>query len=166
VRGRRKTIRVLDAQGHAYRRERRVPRAEWEIFLPEHHEPYIGPERWEQNMAKIAANAARSDVMPRAPGNGASLLAGLLRCRRCGHRLQVRFAKGVRYGCRNGATQRGVTPVTCLTSFAGGVLEQQVEALLLEVLRPGGPSGCRRLLTLRIPRVLPWAILPKPLRGD
>ena len=54
-----------------------VPRAEWEVFLPQHHEAYISQEHWERNMAKISSNAPRSpgNAAKRSPGKGASLLA-------------------------------------------------------------------------------------------
>jgi len=144
VRGRRKVVREFDAQGHVRRSERRVPRDEWEIVLPQHHEPYITDIRWERNMAKISANAhSRGETTKRSPGKGASLLAGLLRCNRCGHRLQVSYSKGVRYHCRAGALQRGVKTKRCF-SFAGSRMEQQVQELLLEVVRPAGIQAAER----------------------
>jgi DNA invertase Pin-like site-specific DNA recombinase len=144
VRGRRKVVHEFDAQGHIRRGERRVPRDEWEVVLPEHHEPYITDDRWERNMAKIAANAhSRGGTTQRSPGKGASLLAGLLRCRRCGHRLGVSYSNGVRYSCRGGALQRGETTKSCF-SFAGSRMEQQVEELLLEVVRPAGIQAAER----------------------
>jgi len=145
VRGRRKTVHELDETGHVRRRERRVPRAEWEVFLPQHHKAYISQERWERNMAKISSNAPRcsGNAAKRSPGKGASLLAGLLRCRRCGRRLYVTYSKGVRYCCRGGALQRGEPTNRCF-SFAGSGLEGQVERLLLEVVRPAGTAAAQR----------------------
>jgi DNA invertase Pin-like site-specific DNA recombinase len=145
VRGRRKTVHELDEAGHLRRRVQRLPREEWEVFLPQHHQAYISQERWERNMAKIAANAARSpgNAAKRAPGKGSSLLAGVLRCRRCGHRLQVSYSKGLRYLCRGGALQRGAARGACF-SFAGGPLEEEVETLLLEVVRPAGLAAAER----------------------
>lgn len=145
VRGRRKTVHELDEAGHVRRRERRVPRTEWEVFLPQHHEAYISQERWERNMAKISSNATRSpgNATKRSPGKGPSLLAGLLRCRRCGRRFYVSYSKGVRYICRGGALQRGQPTRRCF-SFAGGGLEREVEELLLEVVRPAGTAAAQR----------------------
>jgi DNA invertase Pin-like site-specific DNA recombinase len=145
VRGRRKTVHELDEAGHVQRRERRVPREEWEVFLPEHHEAYISRERWEQNMAKISSNAThrQTGATKGAPARGVSLLAGLLRCRRCGRRLHVRYSRGVRYVCRAGVRQRGLKNKQCF-SFAGSDLERQVEALLLEVVRPAGIAAAER----------------------
>lgn len=145
VRGRRKTVHELDEAGHACRRERRVPRAQWEVFLPQHHDAYISQERWESNMAKISSNATRSrdNAEKRSPGRGTSLLAGLLRCHRCGRRLHVSYSKGIRYTCRGGALQRGESTKRCF-SFAGDGLEQQVTELLLEVVCPAGVAAAER----------------------
>jgi DNA invertase Pin-like site-specific DNA recombinase len=144
VRGRTKTVRELDAQGHAVSRERTVPREAWDVCLPNHHEAYITPECWEHNMAKIAANIqARGDAAKRAPGKGPSLLAGLLRCHRCGHRLQVAYARGLRYSCRGGVLQRVTKPTRCF-SFPGNGIEQRVCELLLNVVRPAGVAAAQR----------------------
>ena len=95
-------------------------------------------------MAKISANThSRSQTIKRSPGKGTSLLAGLLRCRRCGHRLQVKYSKGVRYSCRAGALQRDATLKYCF-SFAGNGMERQVEELLLEAVRPAGIEAAER----------------------
>ena len=52
-------------------------------------------------MEKISANAnVRGDLTKGAVGRGQSLMAGLLRCRRCGNRLRPQYpSSGVRYVC-------------------------------------------------------------------
>jgi DNA invertase Pin-like site-specific DNA recombinase len=144
VRGRQKAFHELDAQGHAVSHQRRVPRAEWEVCLRNHHEAYISEARWEHNMAKIAANThAWGDAAKRAPGKGTSLLAGLLRCHRCAHRLQVSYSRGVRYACRGGALQREAQSKRCI-SFTGNAIDARVCELLLEVVRPAGIAAAQR----------------------
>jgi len=62
---------------------------------------------------------------------GTSLLAGKLRCRRCGHMLRVFYVGGhrkLRYQCLNETTQ-------CI-SFGGRRPEQAVSAAILEVVQP------------------------------
>lgn len=46
VRGRKKTFTVLNQEGHVQKQRRRVPREQWQVFLEDHHEPYIVKERW------------------------------------------------------------------------------------------------------------------------
>ena len=52
---------------------------------------YITWERFYANQERLDANRARQD-RPGAPRQGASLLAGLLRCGRCGRRMAVRYS--------------------------------------------------------------------------
>jgi hypothetical protein len=138
VRGRRQSVTALDEQGQVVKRTRPVPREDWSVVLQDHHEPYITPAAWEANMQKISANApARAAIEPGAPRRGESLLCGLLRCRRCGHKLRVSYSKSLRYACQGGARQRDAQRTGCL-SFAGRRVEQAVEQLVLDVVRPAG----------------------------
>ena len=113
VYGRTRTeTKIVDGQP---RRRQGIPVAqdEWAVLIPEHHEGYIGWEQYQANQKRIAENAQMKGLMSRgAPRRGRSLLAGLLRCRRCGRRLHVTYsgANGQvpRYGCRGAAiNQRG-----------------------------------------------------------
>ena len=136
VRGRKKTFTVLDDQGHVKKQRRRVPRAQWEVFLEDHHEPYIGKTRWEKNMQKISSNARGGGATRRAPQDSPALLAGLWRCRRCGNKLHTQYPSGgVHYRCRGGARQRDATTKTCF-SFPGTRVEERVSELVREAVRP------------------------------
>jgi hypothetical protein len=139
VRGRRKVFTTLDERGHKQTKVRRVPREGWDIFLPNHHEAYIAQETWERNMEKISANAnVRGDMSKGAVGRGPSLMAGLLRCRRCGSRLGTRYPSGgVRYVCYGGEKQRMRGGAKCLT-FHGTHLERLLAEEILEVVGPAG----------------------------
>ena len=70
--------------------------------------------------------------------HGRTLLAGLLRCRRCCRRLHVTYsgAKGKvrRYGCRGAIDNHGMA--ACL-SFGGLVIERAVEDAIFAVVAPG-----------------------------
>jgi hypothetical protein len=104
VRGRTKLITALDSDGNKQTKRRRMPRDAWDVFLKDQHDAYITPEAWERNVAKIDANAnVRGLLAKGAVGRGSSLMAGLLRCRRCGHRMQAHYSSGgVRYVCSSG----------------------------------------------------------------
>ena len=74
-----------------------------------------------------------------APRRGRALLAGLLRCRRCGRRLHVTYsgANGQvpRYGCcRGAAINHGAG--SCI-SFGGLAADRAVEEAVLAVIQPG-----------------------------
>jgi len=88
------------------------PRPEWTVLLQSHHLGYISWEQYERNQAIIGANAhMKSRMEPKAGRGGKSLLAGLLRCRRCGRMLHVSYggigAAVLRYHCRGAHVNHG-----------------------------------------------------------
>jgi DNA invertase Pin-like site-specific DNA recombinase len=145
VRGRRKVFITLDEHAHKQRKVRRVPREEWDVFIENHHEGYISKETWERNMEKISANAnVRGDLTKGAVGRGQSLMAGLLRCRRCGNRLQSHYpSSGVRYVCSGGQQQRMRGRAKCL-AFYGADLETLLAEEIMEVVGPAGVEAAQR----------------------
>jgi DNA invertase Pin-like site-specific DNA recombinase len=145
VRGRKKTIVTLNGDGHKQTKRRRVPRDAWDVFLPEHHEAYITQQAWERNVEKIDANAnVRGPLAKGAVGRGSSIMAGLLRCRRCGHRLQAQYSSGgVRYVCSGGDRQRMRGAARCL-AFSGSRLESLLAEEILEVVGPAGLEAAQR----------------------
>src|SRR5438477_2904865 len=73
------------------------------ILIKDRHEGYISWEQFERNQRLIADNANGKSYMGRGSiRRGEALLAGLLRCARCGRRLAVA------YSGTGGATQRYV----------------------------------------------------------
>jgi DNA invertase Pin-like site-specific DNA recombinase len=87
--------RVLEGRAHKVRGYRRA-REQWSVLLPDHHEGYIGWEDYERNQRLLADNAQMKGLMVRgAVRRGSSLLAGLLRCGRCGRKLHVAYSGGV-----------------------------------------------------------------------
>ena len=136
VRGRKKTFTILNNAGHVQKQRRRVPREQWEVFLEEHHEPYIRKERWERNVEKISSNARGGGAMRRTPQESPALLAGLFRCRRCGNIFHTQYPSGgVYYRCRGGARQREAANQICF-GFRGSQVEERVSELVREAVRP------------------------------
>jgi DNA invertase Pin-like site-specific DNA recombinase len=85
------------------------PSQEWKVLIRDHHPGYISWEEYERNQGMIAENThMKSGMEPKAGRGGRGLLAGLLRCRRCGRMLYVNYAGTViRYMCRGGHNDRG-----------------------------------------------------------
>lgn len=114
------------------------PRSEWTVLIQDHHPGYITWEEYEQNQKILAENANMKGRMVRgAPRPGGALLAGLLRCGRCGRKLHVHYSgkEGVAlYRCRGAAARYG--DANCL-GFRGTSLERAVEEEVLKVLEPG-----------------------------
>ena len=139
ARGRSKMITVLDANGHPQKKRQRLTNHEWEVFLENHHEPYVSRETWERNVQKVSANAHFQGAMGQpAPQNGRGLMAGLLRCRRCGHKLHATYKSDkVVYVCRGGDPQRNAGGRSCFC-FRGTQIEERLIAVILDALGPAG----------------------------
>ena len=111
----------------------RKPRTEWTVLIPDHHPGYISWEQYERNQALLAANThMKSRMEPKAGRGGRALLAGMLRCRRCGRMLHVAYTGGqsvaLRYHCKGAHINHGTD--WCI-SFGGLRID---EAVAREVL--------------------------------
>jgi len=118
-------------------RQRRMD--EWLSLIPEHHEGYIAWEQFQRIQSMIAKNVLRADgETPGAARRGPALLAGLLRCRRCGRKLAVlytgRGGEALRYACQRGYLDVG--DPRCI-SFGGTPVNEAVSREVLRVVRPG-----------------------------
>jgi hypothetical protein len=93
------------AHGEARQGYRRKPRASWLALKPDAHDGYVSWAQFEQIQAVISENLSRREQSGAAQ-RGHALVAGLLRCRRCGHKLTVHYTGRQhdvrRYACRRG----------------------------------------------------------------
>jgi hypothetical protein len=116
---------------------------EWKVVLKDHHPAYITPEQYQANQQKIAMNAQRFTASRGAVNRGSSLLAGLVECHRCGHKMQVHYSSTGRasYDCRNGRRQRDRPqdddPHGCFR-FSADALERQLSEQILYAVSPAG----------------------------
>ena len=106
----------------------RKPRQAWIVLLRDHHPGYISWEQYERNQQMLTENShLRSGTGRKSGRGGRSLLAGLLRCRRCGRMLHVKYAgnggKVPRYYCAG--ESREIRAEWCL-SFGGLRADQAV----------------------------------------
>jgi DNA invertase Pin-like site-specific DNA recombinase len=96
---------------------------------------YITWDRFCANRERLEANRARHD-RPGAPRQGASLLAGLLRCGRCGRRMVVRYSgprRRLSYSCTRGSAD--YAEPLC-QSLSGPVLEELIAGRVLAAVEP------------------------------
>lgn len=108
-----------------------APFGEWEVLLKDRLPAYITWQQHETNVKQLAENRTRAKGTPR---RGPALLAGLLRCGRCGCRMTVTYGGGyLRYVC-NRRTTDYADPI-CI-SIAGRVLDEKVTQLVLKALEP------------------------------
>jgi len=141
VYGRRETVTRYD-DGRPRSSTRLKPREEWSVLLRDHHPAYVEWERFERLQAMLDRNAqARWQASSGAAKKGSALLTGLLRCRRCGRKLMVRYQRrkhdtvSHRYVCEQASLLEGEE--RCI-SFAGQDVDRQVAEQLLDALAPAG----------------------------
>jgi hypothetical protein len=105
------------------------------VLIRDRHPAYITWARFEANLDRLEANRARQD-RPGAPRQGASLLAGLLRCGRCGRRMLVRYAgpkDRLFYRCTRGSGDYAEPQCQCLS---GPVLDGFIREQILAAVAP------------------------------
>jgi DNA invertase Pin-like site-specific DNA recombinase len=141
----RSSRKLVMRDGEPHHRVVRVPRAEWSVLHRDHHPAYIDWERFERIQSMLTRNSqTRRATAAGAAKKGAGLLAGLVRCRRCGHKLLVNYSGDGsvhRYACQRGSTDRGEN--NCL-SFSGLDVDDQVGRALVAVLRPAAIEASLR----------------------
>jgi Recombinase zinc beta ribbon domain/Recombinase len=96
---------------------------------------YITWDRFRANQERLESNRARHD-RPGAPRRGPSLLSGLLRCRRCGRRMLVRYSgpkSRHSYNCSRSTSDYG-DPLC--QSLSGPVLDELVAGRILAAVEP------------------------------
>ncbi|MFC3839193.1 zinc ribbon domain-containing protein [Paracoccus rhizosphaerae] len=88
-----------------------------------------------------------------APKHGEALLAGLLRCRRCGRKLTLRYTGAnhtiPRYSCWRGLLDNGEP--RCI-AFGGLRVDDAIEEALLRVVEPGAIAAAMEAETQTVSR--------------
>ena len=144
--GRKRTERRVE-NGVVRERQRRTPREEWHVCIEGHHPGYITFECYLANQERLRANWRP----PRGEGGGAAregraLLQGLIRCGRCGRRMQVGYSGKTlvpNYSCVRGNQLYGTKRCQ---SVGGRRIEQVVLAQVFEALRPAGIEATLRAI--------------------
>ena len=144
--GRKRTERLV-VDGVVRERQRRTPREEWHVCIEHHHPGYISFERYLVNQQRLRTNWRA----PRGEGGGAAregraLLQGLIRCGRCGRRMQVGYSGKTlvpNYSCVRGNQLYGTKRCQ---SVGGRRIEQVVLAQVFEALRPAGIEATLRAI--------------------
>ena len=124
--------------GKLTKRSKAQPMKDWRVLIPEHHEGYISWEQFERIQQMLNKNVSSFRTgRPGAAKKGAAMLAGLLRCRRCGEKLTVMYSGNnrtvPRYGCRLGFLNCGEKK--CI-SFGGLPVDAAVVREVMRVVTP------------------------------
>jgi DNA invertase Pin-like site-specific DNA recombinase len=120
---------------------RRKARSEWLALRPGAHEGYVSWERFEAIRTMVSSNIPTSRHHG-APKHGDALLAGLIRCRRCGRKLTLRYSgmkhQIPRYSCSRGWMDNGEP--RCI-AFGGLRVDDAIEEALLGVVGPAAVTA-------------------------
>jgi DNA invertase Pin-like site-specific DNA recombinase/predicted DNA-binding transcriptional regulator AlpA len=138
--GRSRQQKSLGPDGRVRAKTVELPLEQWSVCIPDHHPGYVS---WGEYLA--TRERLRANVRPRGEGGGAAreggaLLQGILRCGRCGRRMQVAYSgnggRVPRYACQRGRDLHA-TGTVC-QSLGGLRLERAVAQAFLEVVTPAG----------------------------
>ena len=137
--GRSRTERHLDEHGRVRSQQVMLPLGEWKIVIENHHAGFISFETYLANRERLRGNwRAPKGEAGGAVREGAALLQGLLRCGRCGRKMQVAYSgsngKVRRYACHQ-AHRMQAADRTC-QSLGGVRLDRRVADAFLEALTP------------------------------
>jgi DNA invertase Pin-like site-specific DNA recombinase/predicted DNA-binding transcriptional regulator AlpA len=131
---------VLDAAGGRKKRLRHLPRAEWQVLIPDHHPGFIDWQTYEANQERLAHNTRPG---PHKAGGaareGAALLQGLARCGHCGRRLHTHYRgrnASPGYQCPGKVLVEG-RGAYCL-NIGGIQIDEAVSGVFLAALQPAG----------------------------
>jgi DNA invertase Pin-like site-specific DNA recombinase len=144
--GRKRTERRVEG-GVVRERQRRAPREEWHVCIEGHHPGYITFERYLANQQRLRDNWRP----PRGEGGGAAregraLLQGLIRCGRCGRKMQVGYSGKTlvpNYSCVRGNQLYGTKRCQ---SVGGRRIERVVLDSVFQALAPAGIEATLRAI--------------------
>jgi len=141
--GKKRQEKRIDADGQIRVKTIELPVEQWSVCLPEHHPGYVS---WDEYLATRAR--LRSNVRPRGEGGGAAghgnaLLQGLLRCGRCGRRMQVAYSgtsgNVPRYLCSAGHVTHATGRIC--GSLGGTRLDSAVADAFLHAVTPAAVAA-------------------------
>jgi DNA invertase Pin-like site-specific DNA recombinase len=118
----------------------RKPQDEWKVLIVDHHPGYISWKEYTENQQRLEANVARMEGEASGAAKvGGALLSGLLRCGRCGRKLQVLYSgnggRVPRYICQGDRGDRGSSRCLMVGSLK---VDRAVVHSVLSAIRPVG----------------------------
>jgi DNA invertase Pin-like site-specific DNA recombinase len=149
----RRESRTRIVEGRAWRTSgHHKPMEQWTALIRDHHPGYIPWEQFERNQRLLTENAHMTGTTSRKAGRGGrSLLAGLLRCARCGRMLHVVYGRHdyARYECR--AANRAEAAPRCI-GFSARRPDEAISAEILTVVQGSAlVAAIERAISLSAP---------------
>ena len=141
--GKKRQEKRLDAEGRIRIKTIELPVEEWSVCLPEHHPGYVSWDQYLATRAKLKANVRPRGEGGGAAGNGNALLQGMVRCGRCGRRMQVAYSgtngNVPRYLCSVGHVMHATGRIC--GSLGGTRLDNAVADAFLEAVTPAAVAA-------------------------
>lgn len=139
--GRSRMERHLDERGRVMSRPVLRPLGEWKVVIENHHPGFITYETYLANRDHLRGNwRAPKGEAGAAVREGVALLQGVLRCGRCGRKMQVTYSgsngRVRRYACHQ--AQRLQAADGICQNLGGVRLDRRVADAFLEALAPAG----------------------------
>ncbi len=120
-----------------------LPVDEWSVCLPEHHPGYVSWDDYLVTRARLRANVRPRGEGGGAAGHGNALLQGLIRCGRCGRRMQVAYSGTTgnvpRYLCSAGHVIHATGRIC--GSLGGTRLDAAVADAFLDAVTPAAVAA-------------------------
>lgn len=107
---------------------------DWIVLQQDHHPAYLSWDQYEANLARLRANRSHAEEVG-AVRSGAALLAGLVICGRCGHRMSPYYMGDARHKYICGMLRSCYAGPVC-QEMAGGILDAFVSQQVLRALQP------------------------------
>jgi DNA invertase Pin-like site-specific DNA recombinase len=128
-------VEVEFRDGKMHKKVKRKPLQDWSTLIYDHHESYVDRDQFDRIQQMITDNSPSKG--PGAPKRGPALLAGLLRCRRCGRMLAVRYTGSthtvLRYVCCRGDLDNAEP--RCI-NIGGDPVDEALSREILRVVQP------------------------------
>jgi hypothetical protein len=150
------------ANGEPRLGQRRKPREQWLALIPNAHQGYVSWAEFERIREAISGNV-QGHQQAGAANAGQALLAGILRCRRCGHKLTVRYTGNghnvLRYSCWRGFLDNGQP--RCI-AFGGLSIDEGIAREILRVMQPAAIEAAVTASETKRASTMTWS---RHLRG-
>lgn len=113
----------------------KISQGDLDVFLPDHHEGYIGYQEFENNLKTMANNQYGNITSQGAAREGHGLLQGIAYCKKCGLRMRSFYkAKHTYYYCDRNHRRYGEPICGCASAKR---VDGAVTDILLQVINEG-----------------------------
>ena len=149
--GRRQTVGSRQTPGRPATGRIRQGQKSWTALVKDVYPAYINWDEWEQIQQKIRENhrVMQNQMKPRGHARqGAAMLAGLVRCGKCGHAMRVVYKQNrFQYKCSKGKSELNQTSCQFLS---GSRIDDAVLTAYFDAIRPANIDALQAASRLQV----------------